>query len=319
MNGTTNIIVSTTTGVEKVKDIRSDVSQRQEICVNCGEQFLDNWIMRHIVKCVDQHPRASELYEQQSENHEAFKKALFASRKERLGNANIQKVEKVVSPEQPVVLTASETNTLDKKLVEPTPVDKRLLNNFQKYTFKFGDLVDAVVTSIESYGVHVNNINGNLEKQGLIKISKARNSTVTDLKQFFRIGDKIRAEVVEVRIDGKLGLSTRKSTLPNYGLSPSEPTYKNTSLGDKLEPLKEQIMGNNEIALKDDKQLEEVLAFVKSKVGVVSPEAKAKIKGMLDTKGMFSFMMALAKAADIQMDVGLVFASEIERQMGNRP
>lgn len=300
---------------------KSDKASRYEKCINCGEMVVDNWIIRHVRKCVEKLPNRDALIELADKNHKAFvygslsivpNAEVLDAKTESLKNGYLSTHEAIAAEKNnPNIYKEA----LDEKLTTPTADDKTLLNNFQKYTFKFGDMVDAVVTSVESYGVHVNRINGNVDKQGLIKLSKARNALVSDLKQHFRVGDKIRAEVIEVRVDGKLGLSTKKTVLPNYPVE----VFKNNSIVEQLTPIKEQIMATNDIDEKEDKHLEDILTFVKSKIGVVSPEAKAKIKELLATKGMFTFMLALAKVADFQMDVGLIYAGQIEQQMGNRP
>lgn len=284
---------------------KTDKGKRYEKCVKCGILVLDNWILRHVKKCVEGDPKATELYDQAIKNHTS-----------KLA-APPDVIEDAAAPPPPPVVkqnTEDYITELDKKLVQPTITDNRLLNSYHKYAFKFGDQVEAIVTTIDPHAVYVNYINGNKEKTGMIKITKARPTSISDLKAHFRVGDKIKAEVIEIRANGTLGLSTKKSYLPTYPVD----SFKN-NMSEKLEPLKEQLMTTSEIVLKDERQLEEVLAFIKSKIGLVSPEARAKIQGMLENKGMFTFMMALAKAADVQMDVGLVFAAEIEKQMGNRP
>ncbi len=67
-----------------------------------------------------------------------------------------------------------------------------------------GDKVEGIVNSIESYGLFVklNNING------LINIKELDHTFIKDIKDYFKVGDKIEA-VVTAKKDGKLALSRK--------------------------------------------------------------------------------------------------------------
>lgn len=312
-----NATLTTTTSIAELWKSKTDKEKRYEPCPNCHEMVLDNWFMRHVNKCYATSPNREALIEEAEKQHHNFKISLLEKVKEKLDVALEHHANAIINKPK-------EEPHIDVKLVAPTEPDKQMLNAFQRYTFKFGDLVEAVVTAIDKYNiVHVNMINGNPEKLGMIKNTKVRPGTVADMNEHFRVGDKIRAEVNEVRVDGKLWLSTKRFPIPTY------PVFKNAPPAPTLlaEKMPEIIVKEQSIVptlpkitpAVEDKHFEEVLTFVKSKIGIVSPEAKEKLRAMLDSKGMFTFMMALAKVADFKMDVGLVYAAEIEKQMGNQP
>ncbi|MBI2097666.1 MAG: S1 RNA-binding domain-containing protein [Candidatus Vogelbacteria bacterium] len=93
-------------------------------------------------------------------------------------------------------------------LSEKNPGSKNRKEIVEKYTL--GDIVDGEVTGIVDFGVFVK-LEENFE--GLIHISEIDWSLVENPRDFFRVGDKVRAKVIEIK-EGKISLSI-KTLKPN--------------------------------------------------------------------------------------------------------
>ena len=59
---------------------------------------------------------------------------------------------------------------------------------------KINDVIEGIVTGIETYGIFVNAD----EYNGLIHISEISSNFVRDVKDYANIGDKIKAKVIEI-------------------------------------------------------------------------------------------------------------------------
>lgn len=96
-----------------------------------------------------------------------------------------------------------------------------------KHRFKVGQLVDIQVNRIENYGVLVNTVD-EYEQFGLLHISKIkRNSHISDLHDYFELGDIIKgARITKVERDGRIALTTYDVKIP---LKPKEPLVEESS------------------------------------------------------------------------------------------
>lgn len=71
---------------------------------------------------------------------------------------------------------------------------------------KIGDIVEAEVFKITDFGAFVKFA----EKKGLIHISQVSDAYVKDINQHLKVGDKVRAKVININKDGKIDLSLKK-------------------------------------------------------------------------------------------------------------
>jgi len=92
----------------------------------------------------------------------------------------------------------------EKKLIvsEKSADEKKLKKALEKY--KVGDVVEGVITGIVDFGVFVK-FN---ELEGLIHISEIDWQIINNPGDFFRVGDKVKAKIVEIEGD-KVSLSTK--------------------------------------------------------------------------------------------------------------
>lgn len=181
----------------------------------------------------------------------------------------------------------------------------------------------GVVTGVEQYGVFVEKPNTRLS--GLIHISNFRETiqpTAEDLQEMFAVGDDIVCRVVGHRPGKRLALSMRGYPLP-------EPRNKREPEPDVdprlkvLEQVKPKIVEEQKmktpVAVAEDAHFEELISYLVTKIGKVSAEAREKLYSTWQTHGMFNVMMAFTKAVDsFDADVSVLFAQELEKQMGNR-
>lgn len=78
--------------------------------------------------------------------------------------------------------------------------------------FKVGNIVDGEVSRISEFGVFVKLSN---EINGLIHISELSSESVKDINQIVKIGDKVKAKIIDVDFDEhRIGLSIKALTEP---------------------------------------------------------------------------------------------------------
>jgi len=162
---------------------------------------------------------------------------------------------------------------------------EELLNNYV-----VGDIVKGVVNGLEPYGAFLTiDTKGT---RGLIHISNVSSEIVDVIDRHFKIGDTVEARVIELKLDGNLGLSTKGVQLPNY-----------CSIKQRNE-----MVGNEEY--------DQIYKIMQASTGVVSPKSKEKIKWLIDEHGIFKFMLTLAMVnKDFDVDLGLLFTNEIEKNL----
>jgi predicted RNA-binding protein with RPS1 domain len=201
----------------------------------------------------------------------------------------------------------------DKKLEEfknQVYANDRFINPITMKRWRVGETVKGIINGFELFGVFVDIGN----TSGLIHMSrvrKGRQISGEDLRRYFRLGDKVEAKIDQVKPDGKLSLTTIDTDLPDYRMESSE---INPVMAEKLAPIEQQI--KQSVLSKDEEHLQEVFTFMQSIVGVVSTEAKERIKQMVKQHGMFPFMLNMAAVAkDFKVDAGLMFAKEIDAKL----
>lgn len=92
----------------------------------------------------------------------------------------------------------------EKKLIvsEKAAGEKRLKKALEKY--KVGDVVEGEITGIVDFGVFVKFV----DLEGLIHISEINWQIIDNPADFFKVGDKVKAKIVEIE-DDKISLSTK--------------------------------------------------------------------------------------------------------------
>lgn len=90
--------------------------------------------------------------------------------------------------------------------------------------YKIGDIVDGIVTGVQSYGVFVQLDD---ELQGLIHISECKHGYVSNIENFIKVGEKLRVIVIDVdEYSKKISLSLRALESLNTPPFPAKIRYK---------------------------------------------------------------------------------------------
>ena len=74
-------------------------------------------------------------------------------------------------------------------------------------SIEVGDVVEGTVTGITKFGAFVDLADG---KVGLVHISEVADVYVNDVKEFLKIGQKVKVKVLSVDDHGKIGLSIKR-------------------------------------------------------------------------------------------------------------
>ena len=75
-----------------------------------------------------------------------------------------------------------------------------------------GQIVEGKITGITNFGVFVDIGEG---KSGLVHISEVARSYVSDIKEFVKVGDQVKAKILTVGEDGKISLSMKRAQEPD--------------------------------------------------------------------------------------------------------
>lgn len=75
--------------------------------------------------------------------------------------------------------------------------------------YKEGDIVTGIVTGIEEYGAFLSLEN---DYTGLVHISEMSKGFVSDINDYFKVGDTVEAKVINVDDNKKLKLSIKYRT-----------------------------------------------------------------------------------------------------------
>ncbi len=74
-----------------------------------------------------------------------------------------------------------------------------------------GQIVDGKITGITAFGVFLDIGEG---KSGLVHISEVSRTYVSDLNEFVKIGDEVKAKILNIGEDGKISLSMKRALEP---------------------------------------------------------------------------------------------------------
>lgn len=212
----------------------------------------------------------------------------------------------------------------------------------EKYfdSLKYGDKVQVRIAKLMHYGAMVHIVNYP-SITGMIHISEIKNGYVEDISLYFDEEQILEAKLLHKK-EGmrKLAFSTKdfkvplKSELNNnpepiVAIQPNNkqinetqslPTNNQTSVATLEKPkqeIEEVILENpaqREINLPDE--WKEVSEYVKSFVGPLSPEAKSKLKELIQEFGLFKFSLGINDATkDFKNDLGLLLLTKAEAKL----
>lgn len=74
-----------------------------------------------------------------------------------------------------------------------------------------GEIVEGKVTGITKFGVFVEFGEG---KTGMVHISEVAQTYVSEISDFVKVGDSVKAKVLTISEDGKISLSMKKAEAP---------------------------------------------------------------------------------------------------------
>lgn len=131
---------------------------------------------------------------------------LSANHYPRVEGANKQKILQELNKliNQTLRLKIIDLDPREKKIIvsEKAAEEKKLKKALEKY--KMGDVIEGTITGVVDFGAFVKFD----ELEGLIHISEIDWQIIDNPAEFFKVGDKIKAKIVEIEGD-KISLSTR--------------------------------------------------------------------------------------------------------------
>ncbi len=74
-----------------------------------------------------------------------------------------------------------------------------------------GQIIEGKITGITAFGVFVGFGEG---KSGLVHISEVARSYVSDINDFVKVGDEVKAKILNIGEDGKISLSMKRALEP---------------------------------------------------------------------------------------------------------
>ncbi len=74
-----------------------------------------------------------------------------------------------------------------------------------------GQIVDGKITGVTNFGVFIDIGEG---KSGLVHISEVSRTYVSDLNEFVKVGDEVKAKILNIGDDGKISLSMKRAAPP---------------------------------------------------------------------------------------------------------
>ncbi len=145
-----------------------------------------------------------------------------------------------------------------------------------------GDTIEVRVKTIASYGVIMETLDGGIH--GLVHISSVKDEFIEDLNRYFKIGDVVRAEVINIEGD-RVSLSTINSDLPDY--------WCHRSLSRPINRVESYVTVPVVTTVKSEH--DEVRAYFEKNFGKLGNEANGKLQDLIKAHGLFQFTLALGK------------------------
>ena len=104
--------------------------------------------------------------------------------------------------------------------------------------YKINDIIDVTVTSIVPYGVFVK---ADYDYTGLIHISEITGGFIKDITKYFKIGNIVKAEVIDIDEENKRLKLTTKNIIINTLTLENELVEEGNGFNDLKEKLPEWI------------------------------------------------------------------------------
>ena len=211
--------------------------------------------------------------------------------------------------------------------------------------YKRDEEIGVKIDSITHFGAFVKTTDG-YEYKGLIHISEIADWRVDDVNEYFEVGQKLNVKVKRIDKKNRLEFTTRHLNLtkredylyPNEEElnKPMKETIGNgnppiNSMSEQLQGLKGKISYSteempNKVEGKEDywsdedielgAEFNDIIDYMNSVTGMVSPKAKAKMKEVVSNHGLFKLAMAMGKVAEeFDNDLGVKFLEEIEEKL----
>lgn len=196
----------------------------------------------------------------------------------------------------------------------------------QKYfdSLKFGDKVEVKIAKLMSYGAMVNLVKYPTIS-GMIHISEITNKYVEDISLYLNEGDVLFAEILQKKDDikSKLTLSIKYLSIPPKNKMIN--SEKSISAEPKESPVLEKTLKKTDENKTDVKiephihfpdEWNDVLEYVKSFVGPLSPEAKSKLIELIQEYGLFKFSLGINNTTkEFKSDLGLILLEKAETKL----
>ncbi len=142
-----------------------------------------------------------------------------------------------------------------------------------------GQIVEGKITGITAFGVFIGFGDG---KSGLVHISEVARSYVNDINDFVKVGDQVKAKILNIGEDGKISLSIKRALEPEKK-EPRERREKRTVEAPKPDnsfvwtPKKSESASFEEMMSRFKQTSDEKFSDLKRK----NPEAKRSKRGAM--------------------------------------
>lgn len=208
---------------------------------------------------------------------------------------------------------------------DDTMLEERRLENYFD-SLKVNDVLKFCVKKIMPYGILVE-LNTNERISGIIHISEIKNGFVKEeeLHQMFTEGELIDAKILLKKEALKLNLSLKGLDVPitqkikEFDLNQNLNHKVQSQVASTIEESKEivpEIKSEMELETKMPDEWKEILDFMKSYVGPLSPDAKDKLNALIKEFGIFRFSRGINAATEnFKSDLGLILLSKAETKL----
>ena len=259
------------------------------------------------------------------DNHVAKKNGLALStvkrayqKRKKEKEAEINSMETMHKPIEDNHVLKEEHSTLDQTSQYYNPEEKMMVDQLRDIQneglksksvpdYRYGEVVEVEVSAIVPYGVFVVTLDEH-NYQGLIHITEVKDGYVSDLNDYFSVGDILPAKVRRMDPQGKLAFTTKNMDLTKIKKAEDENQLHAVSKND-----------NETSFTEDEREITEVVNYMNEIIGIVSPQAKEALKELIAKHGLFKFTMTLGKVAPtFEADIGKMLIKEVEKKIGDR-